>query len=662
MRTRASWWTSVLVAALAAGCSLKTGEVWGPVTDAAGKPIGAARVVVTSADGRLARETKTNASGWYTVPDLPAGRYFVRAEAAGLVGANATVDLARGATYTQGLRLVWATAIPGPPPPPLARLRMPVGDALPGVSEECGLDLGIEGGVAGGVEGGVPGGVVGGVVGGLPLMAPVAVPSARYVGPMNTEAYARIDEDGFLDPRRDPLSTFSVDVDTASYANTRRFLMDGQLPPKDAVRIEEFLNSFAYAYPAPKDGAPFAIHTEIGPCPWSPGHRLVLIGLQGRAIPDGDLPPRNLVFLVDVSGSMQDPRKLPLLKAALRLLVTHLRPVDSVAMVVYAGSSGLALPRTSGDRKTEILGAIERLEAGGTTNGGEGIQLAYRIAEQGLRKGEVNRVVLATDGDFNVGVTDHGALTRLIEEKRTTGVFLSVLGFGDGNLKDSTMESLADRGNGNYSYIDGVQEAHKVLVREAGGTLVTIAKDVKLQVELNPAKVGAYRLLGYENRRLRDEDFKDDRKDAGEIGAGHRVTALYEIAPPGTAAETGDVDPLAYQQASAVAGRSDELMTVKLRYKEPEQDTSRAFDHVVSDEAAAGAGGELGFASAVAEFAMVLRDSAHKGDASYEAVLERARLFRGEDRDGDRAEFLRLVSLAQTLARPLAAARKQVEP
>jgi Ca-activated chloride channel family protein len=478
---------------------------------------------------------------------------------------------------------------------------------------------------------------------------------------MDTEAYARIDETGFLDPRRVPLSTFSVDVDTASYANTRRFLNDGRLPPKDAVRIEEFLNYFAYDYARPKkDGPPFSIQTEVGPCPWAPQHRLVLVGLQGRTIDDDDLPPRNLVFLIDVSGSMNEPRKLPLLKSALSLLARRLTAKDSVAIVVYAGSSGLVLPPTGGDKGELILRAIAGLEADGSTNGAEGIQLAYRTAEQAAVRGAVNRVILATDGDFNVGVTNMGALTRLIEEKRETGIFLSVLGFGDGNLKDSTMEMLADRGNGNYSYIDTVQEARKVLVREAGGTLVTIAKDVKLQVELNPRRVAGYRLLGYENRRLRDEDFKDDRKDAGEIGAGHRVTALYEIVPPGGAVDTGDVDPLKYQPTPAAtpSDADDELLTVKLRYKEPDGDESQLLSHVVKVPASERleSSMEYDFATAVAEFALLLRDSEHKERVSFESVLERARRCRGTDKDGDRAEFARLVALAETLALPPQAA------
>lgn len=458
---------------------------------------------------------------------------------------------------------------------------------------------------------------------------------------------------GFLDPRRDPISTFSVGVDTASYVNARRFLNDGRLPPPDAVRIEEFLNSFAYDYPLPRGAAPFAIHTEVGPCPWSPGHRLVLVGLQGRVVPEEQVPPRNLVFVVDVSGSMNEPRKLPLLKSALRLLVARLSAHDHVAIVVYAGSSGLALPRTSGEHRTAILRAIDGLEAGGSTNGGEGIRLAYRIAAEGARPGEVSRVILATDGDFGVGVTNLAALMKLIEKERESGVFLSVLGFGEGDLEDSTMQALADRGNGNYSCIDTLQEALKVLEREAGGTRVTIAKDVKLQVELNPWRVGSYRLLGYENRHRRSEDFGNDRDD---VGAGHRVTALYEITAPGEREEAGDVDPLRYRLATADAreAASDELLTVKVRYKEPDGGESRLLAQVVRDfqSARSAPSADYGFAAAVAEFALLLRGPETRDRASFESVLDRANRFRGEDRDGDRAEFLRLVALAETLPEP----------
>ncbi|MFI4942610.1 MAG: von Willebrand factor type A domain-containing protein, partial [Burkholderiales bacterium] len=413
-------------------------------------------------------------------------------------------------------------------------------------------------------------GVAGGVAS-SPAARQEALAKLQAVRPeFDTEAYDRIRDNPFMAAAQNPLSTFSIDVDTASYANVRRFLTQGQLPPKDAVRIEELVNYFRYDYPEPKGGAPFSVTTELAPCPWRPEHRLALVGLRGRSLEEKALPPRRLTFLLDVSGSMESPDKLPLLKQAMALLVEGLREQDQVAIVVYAGQSGLVLPPTSGERKAEIRAALAALEAGGSTAGGAGIELAYRVAAEMYRPGAINRVLLATDGDFNVGVTSVGELSRLIEEKRKSGVFLSVLGFGQGNLKDATMEMLADRGNGNYSYIDSEAEAKKVLVSEAGATLVTIAKDVKIQVEWNPRRVAGYRLVGYENRLLRAEDFDDDRKDAGEIGAGHTVTALYEVVPAGLPLDAKGAGPLKYQQppAQSPAATSDELLTLKLRYKE----------------------------------------------------------------------------------------------
>jgi Ca-activated chloride channel family protein len=467
----------------------------------------------------------------------------------------------------------------------------------------------------------------------------------------NTETYDRIHDNPFLTVAANPLSTFSIDVDTASYANVRRFLGLGQMPPPDAVRIEELLNYFTYEYPQPKDDTPFSVTTEVGACPWNPEHRLALVGLQGRRLPDAERPPRNLVFLLDVSGSMNDPAKLPLLKSAMGMLAATLTSADRVSIVVYAGRSGLVLPPTPGDRKGEILAALSQLEAGGSTAGGEGIQLAYRVAADSFLKEGVNRVILATDGDFNVGVTSVGDLTRLIEEKRKTGVFLSVLGFGSGNLKDATMEKLADTGNGNYSYIDTVHEARKVLVSEAGGTLVTIAKDVKIQVEMNPAAVSAYRLIGYENRVMRAEDFADDRKDAGEIGAGHSVTALYEIVPVGKGAGAAAPPALKYQaeRARTDAG-AGELMTVSVRYKQPNGDVSRLLAVPVMDPGVSLAdSSNLRFAASVAGFGMLLRASEHSGHATWTQVTQMARGARGDDPHGYRGEFLRLVEAAEAL-------------
>ncbi|HYG11736.1 MAG TPA: VWA domain-containing protein [Pyrinomonadaceae bacterium] len=471
----------------------------------------------------------------------------------------------------------------------------------------------------------------------------------------NTEAYKRIDENPFFEVARVPLSTFSIDVDTASYSNTRRFLREGQLPPKDAVRIEELINYFSYDYPQPAGDAPFSINAEVSACPWNSKHRLVHIGLQGKRIHKEDLPPANLVFLLDVSGSMNSPDKLPLVKSSLRMLAEQLSARDRISIVVYAGSSGLVLPSTPGDRRGEILAALDALEAGGSTNGGEGIQLAYRVATENFIRGGINRVILATDGDFNVGTTSEGELTRLIEEKRRSGVFLSVLGFGTGNVKDATMETLADKGNGNYAYIDELQEARKVLGEQLGATIATIAKDVKIQVEFNPRQAAAYRLIGYENRLLRDQDFNDDTKDAGEIGAGHTVTALYEVVPFGQNFENPGVDALKYQRPAQVSSSasSRELLTIKVRYKDPDASDSKLLSVWVADAGATieSASDNFKFSSAVAGFGMLLRDSKYKGDARYADIARLARAAAGADTQGYRTEFIQLVERAQTLAR-----------
>ena len=489
-------------------------------------------------------------------------------------------------------------------------------------------------------------------------IAPAAAPSEQKEIQGGTESYGRIDENPFHEVARAPLSTFSIDVDTASYSNTRRFIGEGRLPPKDAVRIEELINYFNYDYPQPTGSAPFSVSAEVADCPWNARHRLVHIGLQGRRIAAEQMPPANLVFLVDVSGSMSPANRLPLVKSSLRMLTEQLSARDRVAIVVYAGTSGLVLPSTPGDRKAEILAALDRLEAGGSTNGGQGIQLAYRVAQENLIQGGTNRVVLATDGDFNVGVTSESELVRLIEEKRQGGVHLSVLGYGMGNLKDSTMEKLADRGNGNYAYIDTPAEARKVLGSELGGTLHTIAKDVKIQVEFNPAEVAGYRLVGYENRLLRDQDFNDDTKDAGEIGAGHTVTALYEIVPAGRKVPDSNVDKLKYQTPSEATGdvKAGETMTVKLRYKEPDGDESRLLSVGVVDVkgSLSNASENFKFSSAVAAFGMLLRDSKYRGEASYESVLQLARSSAGADLQGYRAEFVRMVEKAKELSTAVA--------
>jgi Ca-activated chloride channel family protein len=474
----------------------------------------------------------------------------------------------------------------------------------------------------------------------------------RPIVPMrpSTARYDPITDNGFRRVSSEPLSTFSADVDTASYTNVRRFLNAGTLPPADAVRIEELINYFHFDYPAP-EGRPVGVTTEVGPCPWNDRHQLALIGLHSRAIDLAATPPRNLVFLLDVSGSMEPQNRLPLIRSAMLLLTDTLRPEDSVAIVVYAGASGLALPATPGSRKEEIARAITQLHAGGSTNGAAGIRLAYEIAERQFVKGGINRVILATDGDFNVGVTSPGDLVRLIEEKRRSGVFLSVLGVGDDNYQDATMEKLADAGNGNYAYLDTLAEARRVLVREASATLVTVAKDVKLQVEFNPRHVESYRLIGYEDRVLANEDFRDDRKDAGDMGAGHAVTALYEIVPAGRDRRTPAVDPLKYQQPAALAdANAEELMTVKVRYKAPDAEHSKPLEVPVR-ASHDGAGPNLRFAAAVAEFGMLLRDSRYKANASWRQTEELASNARGEDPDGYRAEFVRLVGLASQLKR-----------
>ena len=467
----------------------------------------------------------------------------------------------------------------------------------------------------------------------------------------DTASYSEINENNFREVADRPLSTFSVDVDTASYANVRRFLNEGRLPPRDAVRVEELINYFKYDYALPRNGAPVAVTTELGAAPWNPKHQLALIGVRAAPIKQEKVAPRNLTFLLDVSGSMSPENRLPLVKKAMQMLVDTLREEDRVGIVVYAGNSGVALKPTAGDRKDVIRRAIEELNAGGSTNGAAGIQLAYEMATDHFVKGGINRVILATDGDFNVGVTSESELVRLIEQKRERGIFLSVLGVGDNNLKDSTMEKLADKGNGNYNYLDSLQEARRVLIAEAGATLVTVAKDVKLQVEFNPRFVAAYRLIGYENRLLRKEDFTNDRKDAGEVGAGHTVTALYELIPPGESVP-GAVAPLKYQAQAkpdaAAPSNTTELMNVKVRYKEPTGDTSKELEFPVRSVAPRMTA-NLGFAAAVAEYGMLLRQSDHRGSATWSQVLSLAREHRGRDEDGYRAEFIRLADLAAAL-------------
>jgi Ca-activated chloride channel family protein len=628
----------------------------GTAVDPAGSPVPGVAVELRQGT-QILRRTVTDSSGTWTFENVPSGDFLVRLALNGFVTTEVAVTI--GDAISAPLRIVLKVGA--------ASEAVTVVDTTTTVENLSAARA-------------VPGGVMGGVVGGLPSAPPpgtgtgkgmgVGFGSGRGVGtvdglmpsgqidvpgvqPRDTASYAEIVENRFRSVSDHPLSTFSVDVDTASYANVRRFLNDGRLPPPDAVRIEELVNYFKYDYPAPRGDAPVSITTEVAACPWNPRHRLALVGLRAKPIDLGQTPPRNLTFLLDVSGSMMPSTRLPLVKTAMQMLVDTLRPEDRVAIVVYAGSSGLALKPTSGGKKAVINHAIEELRAGGSTNGASGIQLAYDLASENFVKGGVNRVILATDGDFNVGVTSQPDLTRLIESKRKSGIFLSVLGVGESNLKDSTMEMLADKGNGNYSYLDSIQEGRRVLIAEAGSTLVTVAKDVKLQIEFNPRFAAAYRLVGYENRMLRKEDFNNDGKDAGEMGAGHTVTALYEIVPAGEVMPNGGVDPLKYQKpveapARTIATNSTELMNIKVRYKMPEGDTSQLLEVPVR-ESGQRMTANLGFAAAVAEFGLLVRHSEFRADATWKQALSLAREHRGSDPDGYRAEFARLVDLAAAL-------------
>lgn len=514
------------------------------------------------------------------------------------------------------------------------------GDAQSGITTISGRPGGVD-------WGGAPQGVI------VPPVAPVHLP------PIDWEAYAFVPENPFRHALDAPLSTFSIDVDRASYANVRRMLNNGSLPPAGAVRIEEFINYFDYQYESPdaESEHPFLVHSEVARAPWNPSHRIVRVALQGERIEAEDLPPANLTFLIDVSGSMDSWDKIDLLVQSFHLLVDTLRPEDRVAIVVYAGAAGVVLEPTPGDRKEVIRAALDRLRAGGSTAGGAGLRLAYRTARLNFDPAGNNRVILATDGDFNVGESSDDAMVRLIEEEREHGIFLSVLGFGTGNLQDTKMESVADHGNGNYSYIDSIEEAQRVFVRELGGTLFAIAKDVKIQVEFNPTLVASHRLIGYENRLLLDEEFNDDTRDAGELGAGHRVTALYEIIPHGVESAIAGGDPLRYQTTElSAAAATGELMTVKLRYKPATGPGQFSDESVLLSTVIRDAGQDIGessssfqFATAVAEFGLLMRRSEYAGDASLEHVLALSRASQGSDQDGDRAEFIHLVQLAAAL-------------
>jgi Ca-activated chloride channel family protein len=604
-----------------------TGSVEGRVRDESGAPLASAQVFVVG----TALSAVTDKAGAYRFPAVPEGKVEIRAAFIGYKSSQATIWVRAGRTTTHNftleaaaVQLEEALVVTGAPAADAAS----VGAAAP--RKSAGISLGK-------VEKKHDG---------------YAEPWRHQREPGNTEAYALINENRFLGAATNPLSTFSIDVDAASYSNVRRFLSQGALPPADAVRLEELVNYFPYTYPDRTGAHPFAVTTDVGHCPWDPEHRLVRIGLQAKRVATRDLPPSNLVFLIDVSGSMQSEDKLPLVKQAFRALVQELRPQDRVAIVVYAGAAGLVLPSTPGNEKSAILAAIERLEAGGSTAGGAGLRLAYDVARENHLPEGNNRLILASDGDFNVGVSSDAEMIRLVETRREEGTFLTVLGFGTGNLKDTKMEQMANKGNGHYAYIDNFREAHKVFVREFGGTLFTVAKDVKIQVEFNPAKVQSYRLLGYENRVLAKEDFADDRKDAGELGAGHTVTALYEIVPVGARPVALSGDSLAYQQVSLrpSAHRTPELMTVQLRYKLPNATRSRLLSTTVVDAGRSGGSTDQRFASAVAAFALVLRNSEHKGAATYDLVLALARDAQGEDSEGYRGEFISMVERARALS------------
>jgi Ca-activated chloride channel family protein len=604
------------------------------MTAATGSPVAGATVTVEG----TAFKTKTDPSGAFTITNVPVGTYIVRAEITGAPATIQRVTVTAGQTAIADFKLALSADVrykskdekkvnesalrTAPANAPRART-----DALGSMQSQ--------------------------------LYQP-APPASTYWRTPDNESYDQIVENDWFDTTDKPLSTFSVDVDAASYSNVRRFISEGQLPPPDAVRIEELINYFDYDYPDPRGAHPFSITTEVADCPWNVEHKLVHIGLQGKRLDMEQLPPANLVFLIDVSGSMNEPDKLPLLKASFEMLVDQLRAEDRVAIVVYAGAAGMVLPSTPGSHKEAIRNAIDRLEAGGSTAGAAGIQLAYQVAQRGFMDNGNNRVILATDGDFNVGVSSDGELARLIEAKRQSGIFLTVLGFGEGNLKDSKMEKLADKGNGHYAYIDNLVEGRKVFVNEIGATLLTIAKDVKLQVEFNPARVASYRLVGYENRLLKDRDFDDDTKDAGEIGAGHSVTALYEIAL--REGENEHAHPHKYSGLFVRddAKQTDELLTVSFRYKRPQESESRLFEVPVRDQRTrfADASDNFRFAAAVAEFGMILRGSPQAGSASMEQVIRTAQSARGEDEHGYRAEFVSLAETACALLEPAESARR----
>ena len=595
-----------------------TGRIEGRVTDAeSGQLLHEAQVdVIGKIFGAL-----TSQAGYYALPNVPVGEHTVRVRFIGYAAQERQVTVTVGRTAVADFALQVDVsglgAVLGMPSVDVSKMR----EAIP--------------------------------VGGVAQVLEARVPGVKSIGPPpdpSTESYARIVENDFRLVSASPLSTFAIDVDRASYANIRRFIQDGERPPIDAVRIEEMINYFPYEWDDVSGDRPFAVATEVSQAPWKREHRLVRIGLHAPSIDMRDLPPSNLVFLLDVSGSMDEPNKLPLLQSAFAMLAGQLRPEDRVTVMTYSNEVCLALPSTSGDRKHEILTTIERLRAGGGTAGGPALQFAYDIAREHRVDGGNNRIILATDGDFNIGPSSDAEMVELVEREREAGTHLTVLGFGTGNLKDSKMEQIADNGNGNFHYVDGLLEARKVLIEEAGGTLLTVAKDVKLQVEFNPARVAGYRLLGYENRLLANEDFNDDTRDAGELGAGHTVTALYEVVPAGTEVPR-TVDELRYQPEPddpPLSDFDDEMMYVKVRYKDRDGTKSRLLEHAVADRIGTGSA-DLRFAAAVAGFGMLLRDSDHAGDLTLDDVMKLAEQGKGDDPRGYRGEFIRLVEATRDL-------------
>ncbi|MDE2781640.1 MAG: von Willebrand factor type A domain-containing protein [Gemmatimonadota bacterium] len=616
---------AALVLGGATAAEAQTGSIRGQVTDAvSGEAIPIARI---SVEGTRLR-TRTDQDGRYALTGVPVGGVVVVAELLGYGEQRREVRVARSRTTTVDFHL-------GSSDFALAEELMRSA-ALTGVVVEAeAARRQVEPGQLRAAD------------------RVVQVQALHFPPPagFNTESYAHIAENDFRLVSASPLSTFSIDVDRASYSNIRRFIQDGERPPVDAVRIEEMINYFPYDWGSVGREHPFSVTTEVWDAPWKREHLLVRIGLHARSIDTEDLPPSNLVFLLDVSGSMRPENKLPLLKKAFALLVDQLRAQDRVAIVVYAGAAGLVLPSTPGNRREKILAALDKLQAGGSTAGGAGLELAYATAFEHFMEDGNNRVILATDGDFNVGASSDAEMVRLIEQERDGGTFLTVMGFGTGNLKDSKMEQIADHGNGNFHYVDGLLEARKVLVEEMGGTLFTLAKDVKLQIEFNPASVAGYRLIGYENRVLADEDFNDDTKDAGELGAGHTVTALYEVVPVGIAVPREEVDDLRYQPRPddlPASEFADEMMYVKVRYKDPDGTKSRLLEQAVAERSGAPSA-DFRFATAVAGFGMLLRDSKHAGDLTLGDVVGLAEKGKGDDPRGYRGEFIRLVEATRDL-------------